>query len=65
MVVNGMKYGISYLPKNCMAYFDGYRYGAYKHNLSTDEIKIVEFFKSKDEIQAFVNEKHEYRKSTT
>lgn len=62
MTTNGTKYGISYLPEDCLAYFDGYRFGAYKRNLSTGETHITEFFKTKDEIQAFVNANPEYGK---
>lgn len=29
MTVNKIKYGISYLPEDCLAYKDGYRYGAF------------------------------------
>ena len=62
MTVNGTKYGISYLPKDCMAYSDGYRFGAYKRDLSTGETHITEFFKTQNEIQAFVNANPEYGK---
>ena len=34
MVIGNYKYGISYLPDNCIAYRDGYRYGAYKENIN-------------------------------
>ena len=54
MVVNGYRYGISLLPDNCIAYREGYRYGAYKQNLQDKgDMHITEFFKSKDEIQEF------------
>lgn len=49
------RYGISTLPETCMAYSDGYRYGAYRY-----DFRIVEFFKNEDEIQSFVNENPEY-----
>ena len=61
MTINNMKYGISILPENCMAYKDGYRYGAYKQNLNDkSDMHIVEFFKTEKEIQKFVNENKEY-----
>lgn len=61
MTINNMKYGISTLPENCMAYKDGYRYGAYRQNLNDKgDIHIVEFFKTEKEIQKFVNENKEY-----
>mgnify|MGYP000143295026 CR=1 FL=1 len=34
MVIGNYKYGISYLPDNCIDYRDGYRYGAYKENIN-------------------------------
>lgn len=55
MTVGNIKHDISILPENCMAYSDGYRFGAYKHDLIAGEIHVVEFFKTYDEIQAFVN----------
>ena len=63
MVVGKYKYGISILPDDCIAYKDGYRYGAYKQNIEDkDDMHITEWFKTKDEIQAFVNENKEYGK---
>ena len=63
MIVNNYKYGISLLPDNCIAYKDGYRYGAYKQNLSdTNDMHITEFLKTKDDIQNFVNKNKEYGK---
>lgn len=62
MRVNGTEYGISYLPENCMAYSDGYRFGAYKKDLTTGETHVTAFFKTEDEIQAFVNTNREYGK---
>ncbi|MDE7244991.1 MAG: hypothetical protein K2O18_13600 [Oscillospiraceae bacterium] len=56
----GTRYGISILPEDCQAYTDGYRYGAYKQ-IVKGETHIVEFFKSKEEILAFVNEHPLYR----
>lgn len=50
------KYGISVLPENCLPYSHGFRYGAYK----TEETRIVEFFKTLDDVQAFVNENPQY-----
>ena len=61
MVVNGYRYGISLLPDNCIAYREGYRYGAYKQNLQDKgDMHITEFFKTKKEIQTFVNDNKEY-----
>lgn len=61
MTVDNYKYGISLLPDDCMAYRDGYRYGAYKQNINDKEdMHITEFFKTKEEIQAFVNNHKEY-----
>ena len=61
MIVNGYKYGISLLPENCIAYRDGYRYGAYKQNLQDkDDMHITEFFKTEKEVQKFVNHNKEY-----
>lgn len=63
MVINGFRYGISYLPANCIAYLNGYRYGAYKEDINDrDNIHITEWFKTREEIQAFVNEHPEYGK---
>lgn len=63
MIVNNYKYGIGVLPKDCIAYSDGYRYGAYKQNLNDkNDMHIVEFFKTRDEIQNFVNQNREYGK---
>lgn len=41
MIVGNYEYGISYLPDNCMAYRDGYRYGAYKENMIYMESLII------------------------
>lgn len=61
MTINNIKYGISTLQENCMAYKDGYRYGAYRQNLNDkSDMHIVEFFKTEKEIQKFVNENKEY-----
>lgn len=63
MVVGNYKYGISILPDDCIAYSDGYRYGAYKQNLQDkNDMHITEFFKTKEEIQKFVNKNREYGK---
>lgn len=63
MTINNYKYGISVLPENCMAYKDGYRYGAYKQNLlDKNDMHVVDFFKTKEEIQIFVNNNPEYSK---
>lgn len=59
---DNIKYGISILPENCMAYSDGYRFGAYKNDLATGETHVVEFFKTRSEIQAFVNANPQYGK---
>lgn len=64
MTINNMKYGISTLPENCMAFKDGYRYGAYRQNLNDkNDMHIVEFFKTEKEIQKFVNNNREYGRS--
>ncbi len=61
MIVNGYKYGISLLPDNCIAYRDGYRYGAYKQNLQDkNDMHITEFFKTEKEVQKFVNHNKKY-----
>lgn len=61
MIKNNIKYGISLLPKNCFPFQEGYRYGAYKQNLQDkDDMHITEFFKTKEEIQDFVNINTEY-----
>lgn len=61
MTVGNYKYGISLLPANCIAYRDGYRYGAYKQNLQDkDDMHITEFFKTEKEAQKFVNHNKEY-----
>lgn len=63
MTIGDYKYGISYLPENCMAYKDGYRYGAYKQNIhDKEDMTIVEFLKNEEEIQDFVNKNREYSK---
>lgn len=63
MVVGNYKYGISILPDDCIAYSDGYKYGAYKQNLQDkNDMHITEFFKTKEEIQKFVNKNREYGK---
>lgn len=63
MTINNYKYGISLLPIDCIAYKDGYRYGAYKQNLQNkNDMHITEFFKTKEEIQNFVNVNTEYEK---
>lgn len=62
MTIDNFKYGISTLPENCFPYNEGYRYGAYKQNLGNNDSHITEFFKTKEEIQAFVNENREYGK---
>ena len=63
MVIGNYKYVISYLPDHCMAYRDGYRYGAYKQNINNkNDVHITEWFKTKDEIQKFVNQHREYGK---
>ncbi len=62
MTVNGIRYGISVLPEDCMAYADGYRFGAYRYGLTTKETHVTEFFRTRDEIQAFVNANPEYGK---
>lgn len=63
MIINNIKYGISTLLENCMAFKDGYKYGAYRQNLNDkNDMHIVEFFKTEEEIQKFVNENKEYGK---
>ena len=63
MVIGNYKYGISYLQDNCIAYRDGYRYVAYKENINNNNnVHIKEWFKTKDEIQKFVNQHREYGK---
>lgn len=63
MIVGNYEYGISYLPDNCMAYRDGYRYAAYKENINDkNDAHITEWFKTKNEIQKFVNQHIEYGK---
>lgn len=63
MIIDNIKYGISILPENCLPYRSGYRYGAYRQNLSNkDDMHITEFFKTKEEIQSFVNNNSEYGK---
>lgn len=62
--MGNIKYGISVLPKDCVAYANGYRFGAYKHDLGTGETHVTEFFKTKIEIQAFVNANPEYGKES-
>lgn len=63
MIVNNYKYGISLLPENTIPYRNGYRYGAYKQNLQDkNDMHITEFFKTKEEIQVFVNHNMEYGK---
>ena len=61
MIVDNFKYWISLLPDNCIPYKDGYRYGAYKQNLQNEnDTHILEFFKTKEEIQIFVNSNRKY-----
>lgn len=61
MIVNNYKYGISLLPENTIPYRNGYRYGAYKQNITDkNDMHITEFFKTKEEIQNFVNHNSEY-----
>ena len=63
MIIKNIKYGICILPDNCIAYSDGYRYGAYKENLDNKrDTHILEFFKTKEEVQKFVNANKEYGK---
>lgn len=63
MIIDNYKYGISVLPKNCIAYENGYRYGGYKENLNNkNDIYITEFFKTTNEIRTFVNTHPEYGK---
>lgn len=62
MTVDGIKYGISTLPENCMAYANGYRFGAYRQTIPDGETSVTEFFKTESEIQVFVNEHPEYGK---
>lgn len=64
MIKGTIKYGISLLPENCLAFRDGYRFGAYKQDLeNTENMHIVEWFKDKAEIQVFVNAHPEYGKA--
>lgn len=64
MIIDNIKYGISILPDNGnLAYQDGYRFGAYHLNLlNKNDMHIDEFFKTKEEIQAFVNQNRKYGK---
>lgn len=63
MIIDNIKYGISLLPDDCIAYKDGYRYGAYKQNLNDkSDMHITEFFKTEEEIQKFVNNNPKYGK---
>ena len=63
MVIENYKYGISRLPDDCMAYKDGYKYGAYKESINDkNDAHITGWFKTKDEIQKFVNKHREYGK---
>lgn len=58
MTINGITYGISILPAGNLPYSAGYRYGAYR--IKDGESHIIEFFKTRDEIQKWVNEHPEY-----
>ena len=61
MIINNYKYGISLLPENTIPYRNGYRYGAYKQNITDkNDMHIMEFFKTKEEIQEFVNHNRAY-----
>ena len=57
-----MKYGISYLPSGNIAYDEGYRYGAYTIS-DNGETTITDFFKTKNEIQKFIDENPKYGKN--
>lgn len=57
----GTKYGISILPEDCLAYRDGFRFGAYKA-VPDGETTVVEFFKTKEEIREFVAGHPQFRK---
>lgn len=58
---DGTKYGISVLPEDCLAYADGFRFGAYKA-VPDGETTVVEFFKTEDEIREFVANHPQFRK---
>lgn len=63
MTIKNIKYGISILPENCIAYKDSYRYGAYRQNLDDkNDDHVIEFFKTKEDVQMFVNNNREYGK---
>ena len=63
MIKNNYKYGISLLPEETIPYKEGYKFGAYRQNLlDKNNMHIVEFFKTKEEIQNFVNNNKEYGK---
>ena len=63
MIKDNYKYGIMILPDDSIPYKDGYRYGAYKESLTNKrDTHITEFFKTKQEVQIFVNSNREYGK---
>lgn len=63
MIIENVKYGICQIPENSMAYNDGYIYGAYRQNLGDKmDDHVLEFFKTKEEVQIFVNNNKEYAK---
>lgn len=61
MIISNYEYGICLLPKDCMAYKDGYRYGAYRHNREKNgETKITAFLKTLEDVSVFLSENMEY-----
>ena len=58
-----MTYGISHLPSGNIPYANGYRFGAYEKD-EQGNVKIVDFFKNREEINAYVAKNPQYRKKT-
>ena len=60
-------YGIGVLPEESLPYSQGYRYAAYIKDATKETYlkELVEFFKTEDEVQQFVNEHPEYGKDNT
>lgn len=64
MTVGNYHFGVSYLPEDCLAYEDGYRFASFKKNLyKRSAVEITAFFRTVEEVRAFVNSNREYGKN--
>lgn len=62
MVKGDYEYRIIRLPINTTPFKAGYRFGAFKRNMiSQQDVHITEYFETEEEVWEFVNNNPEYK----